>query len=64
MQIENKALINDSVRVLKVSWKFRTPTIYNFEVINPWNLPFFKKVAYFLIASVVFFVYEQNFTAE
>ena len=35
MQIENKALINDSVRVLKVSRKFRTPTIYNFEVINP-----------------------------
>ena len=34
MQIE-KARINDRLRVLKVSWKFRVPIIYNFAVINP-----------------------------
>ena len=32
MQIE-KALINDRLRVSKVSWKFCIPTIYNFAVI-------------------------------
>ena len=32
MQIK-KALINDHLRVSKVSWKFRIPTIYNFAVI-------------------------------
>ena len=32
MQIE-KALINDRLRVSKVSIKFRIPTIYNFVVI-------------------------------
>ena len=39
MQIE-KALINDLLRVSKVSWKFRIPSIYNFAVIYPWNLLF------------------------
>ena len=39
MQID-KALINDHLSVLKVTWKFRIPTIYNFEVIYPWNVPF------------------------
>ena len=39
MQIE-KALINDRLRVLKISWKFRIPTIFNFVVIHPWNLQF------------------------
>ena len=39
IQIE-KALINDRLRVLKVSWKFRILTIYNFTVIYPWNLVF------------------------
>ena len=39
MQIE-KALINDRLRVSKVYWKFRIPTIYNFTVIYPWNLLF------------------------
>ena len=34
MQIE-KALMNDHLRVLKVSLKFRIPTIYNFAVIYP-----------------------------
>ena len=34
MQIE-KALINDRLRVSKVSWKFCIPTIYNFAVIYP-----------------------------
>ena len=33
MQIE-KVLINDRLRVSKVSGKFRTPTIYNFAVIH------------------------------
>ena len=32
MQIK-KALINDRLRVSKVSGKFRIPTIYNFAVI-------------------------------
>ena len=35
-----KALINDRLRVSKVSWKFRIPTIYNFAVIYLWNLLF------------------------
>ena len=33
---------------LKVSWKFRIVTIYNFVVIYPWNVLFSLKVAYFL----------------
>ena len=32
MQIE-EALINDRLRVEKVSWKFHIPTIHNFAVI-------------------------------
>ena len=39
MQIE-KALINDRLRVSKISWKICIPTTYNFAVIYPWNLPF------------------------
>ena len=62
MQIE-KALINDPLRVSKVSWKFRIRTIYNFAVIYPWNLVFSYKVPYFLTVSIVFSVYKQNFTA-
>ena len=53
MQIE-KALINNRLHVSKVSWKFRSPTIYNFAVIYPWNLLFSSKVAYFLTVSIVF----------
>ena len=53
MQIE-KALINGLLHDVKVSWNFRTPNICNFAVILPWNLPFFKKVAYFLTGSFVF----------
>ena len=34
MQIE-KALLNDLLRVSKVSWKFRISTIYNFAVVYP-----------------------------
>ena len=45
MQIE-KALINDGLRVSKVSGKFHIPTVYNFPVIYP--------VAYFITASHVF----------
>ena len=58
MQIE-KALINDRLRLSKVSWKFRIPTIYSFTVIYSWNLLFFKKIARFLTAPVVFSVYKQ-----
>ena len=39
MKIE-KALINDCLRVLKVSWKFHIPTIHSFVVIYLWNLLF------------------------
>ena len=60
MQIE-KAQINDRLRVSKVSWKFRIPTIFNFAVICQWNLLFSKKVAYFLTVSMVFSIYKQNF---
>ena len=63
MQIE-KAPINDRLRVSKVSWKFRIPTIYNSAVIYLWNLLFSKKVTYFLVVSIVFSVYKQNFTAQ
>ena len=49
-----KALINDRLRVSKVSWKFRIPTICNFAVIYSWNLLLSWKVAYFLIVSIVF----------
>ena len=63
MQIE-KRLISDGLRVLKVSWKFRILSIYNFAVISPWNLLFSQKVAYFLSVSIVLSVYKQNFTAQ
>ena len=63
MHIE-KALINDRLRVLKVSWKFRIPTVFNFTVIYAWNLQFFEKAAYFLAVSIVFSVNEQNFKAQ
>ena len=52
MQIE-KTLINENLRVSKISWKFHIPTIYNFSVVYPWNLLLFKKVAYFLTISIV-----------
>ena len=35
MQVE-KALIDDRLRVSKVSWKSHIPTIYNFAVIYAW----------------------------
>ena len=63
MQIE-KALINDRLRVSKVFCKFHSPTIYDFAVIYPWNLPFSWKVSYFLTVSIVFSVYKQNFRAQ
>ena len=62
-QIE-RALINDRLRVSKVSWKFRIPTIQNFAVIYPWNLLFSYKIAYFLTVSIVISFYKQNFTAQ
>ena len=63
MQIE-KELKNDRLRVSKVSWKFCIPAIFNFAVIYPWNVPFFKKLVYFLTVSIVFSVCKQNFTAQ
>ena len=30
---KKKKMINDRLRVLRVSWKFRIPTIYNFAAI-------------------------------
>ena len=59
-----KSLINDRLRVSKVSWKCRIPAIYNFAVIYPWNLQFSEQVAYFLTISFVFSVYEQNVMAR
>ena len=63
MQIE-KALINDHLRVSKVSWKFRIPTIYDFAILYPWNLQFSQKEVYFLTVSIVFSVYKQKFTVN
>ena len=63
MQIE-KALINDRLRVSKVSWMFFIPTVYNLAVIYPWNSLFSEKVAYFLTVSIVFSVYKQKFSAQ
>ena len=59
MQTE-KVLINDRLRVSKVSWKFQIPTIYTFAVIYLWNLLFSLKVAYILTVSIVFSVYKQT----
>ena len=59
-----KALINDRLRVSRVPWKFRIPTIYNFAVLYPWNLLFSEKVAYFLTVSIFFSIYEQNFKGQ
>ena len=59
MQIE-KALINDRLRVTKVSLKFPIPTIYKFEVICAWNVLCSKKVAFFLTVSIVFPVYDKT----
>ena len=42
MQIE-KALINDRLRVSKVSGKFRIPTIYNLAVIFTHEICYFLK---------------------
>ena len=64
MKIEKKTLINDRLGVSKVSWRFHSPTGYDFAVIYSENLLFFKKVAYYLTASIAFSVYKQNFTAQ
>ena len=63
MQIEN-ALMNDLLRVSKVSWKFCIPTSYDLAVIYSQNLLFSEKVAYFLTVSIGFFVYKQNFKGQ
>ena len=54
-----KALMNDRLRVSKISKKFCITTICNFAIIYQWNLHFFKKVV-----SIVFSVYKQTFTAQ
>ena len=75
-----KALINYRLRVSKVSWKFRIPTIYNFAVFTPEICYFLKKyfltvltanillltyfLAYFLTVSIVFSVCKESFTAQ
>ena len=58
---KEKALINDCLRVSKVSWKFRIPTMYKFTHELYF---FFLNVAYFLTVSIVFSVYKQIFTAQ
>ena len=35
-----KSTKNDHLCVLKESWKFRIPIIYNFAVMYPWNVLF------------------------
>ena len=45
MQIE-ETLINDHLRMLKVSWKFHIPIIYKFAVTEIWNL--LSEICYFL----------------
>ena len=61
----DKALINNHLRVPKISWKFRIPTIYNFCNNLPVKFAIFLKssLPYFLTVSIVFSVYKQNFTA-
>ena len=64
MQIE-KALINDGLRISKVTCKFCIPSFYDVAVFYHWNLLFSStKVAYFLRVSIVFSVYKKNFTAQ
>ena len=55
-----KALINDRLRVSKVSWNFRIPNNCDFAVIYPWNLLFSLKVAYFLTVSIAFSVVNKT----
>ena len=38
--IKGTVMINYRLRVLKVSWKFRISTIFNFGAIHSWNLLF------------------------
>ena len=47
-----ETLVNNRLRVSKVSWKF--------AVIYPRNLLFSQKLAYFLTVSIVLPVYKQN----
>ena len=57
--------MNDLLRVLKVSWKFFIPTIYNFAVIYPQKFAIFLKISLlFHSFCIVFSVYKQNFAAQ
>ena len=50
-----KALINDCLRVSKVSWKFRIPLNYTFGVIHPWKFTIFWKSCLLLNNFYCFF---------
>ena len=59
--------MNDLLRVLKVSWKFFIPAIYNFAVTYPQKFArsiFLKISLLFHSFCIVFSVYKQNFTAQ
>ena len=53
-----------SLTYFNKSWKFRIPTIHNFEKLYQWNLLFSLQVVDFLALSIVFSVHKQNFTAQ
>ena len=55
MQID-KALINECLRVSKISYNFCRNLHMKFAIV--------LKIAYFLTISFVFSVYKQNFTAK
>ena len=59
-----KVMINDRLRVSKVSWKNRIPIIYNFPLSYRWNLLSSLKVVYFSTVFIVFSVCKQSFTAQ
>ena len=63
MQIE-KALINDHLRVLKVSWNFRILTVYNFCSNLHVKFAIFLEGSLLLNSFMVFSVYKHNFMAQ
>ena len=60
MQIE-KALINDRLRVSKVSWKLWIPQFIICSNLPVKYAPFLKRS---LRVPTIFFVYKQSFTAQ
>ena len=57
MQIKKKLWL---LKCVKCILKFHISTIYNFVAINPWNLLFLLKEAYFLTVFIVFSVCTQT----